>query len=71
MFATCQPHGVENNNPMVSSGGKLVLELIAGGEYFLVNSSENVMEDPSQEKNPTIQPLGLVWTLLYRVFQKE
>ena len=52
----CGGNGVENNNPKVSFGGKLVLELIAGGEYFLVNSSENVMEDPSQEKNPTIQP---------------
>ena len=31
--------GLEENNPKISFGGKLVLELLAGGNYFLVNSS--------------------------------
>ena len=33
--------GIQNNNPKVNFGGKLVLELLAGGDYFLVNSSDN------------------------------
>ena len=44
--------GIENNNPKVSFGGKLVLELLAGGDYFLVNSSENCHGGPFTREEP-------------------
>ena len=48
----CGENGVENNNPKVSFGGKLVLELIAGGEYSFVNSSEKCRGGPFTREEP-------------------
>ena len=44
--------GLEENNPKISFGGKLVLELLAGGNYFLVNSSEKCRGGPFTRVEP-------------------
>ena len=50
--------GIKDNNPKVSFGGKLVLDLISERKYCLVNSLEKCVGGPFtrvEPNNPTIQ----------------
>ena len=44
--------GIKENHPKVSFGGKLVLELVADGNYHLVNSSEKCEGGPFTREEP-------------------
>ena len=56
--------GVEGNHPEISFGGKLVRNLLASGQYILVNNTRVAVGgpftrvDPSNENNKSC--LGLV-----------
>ena len=43
---------IKNNNPKVSFGGKLILELITEGNYLLVNGSEKCRGGPFTRQEP-------------------
>ena len=44
--------GIKENNPKVSFGGKLILELLSEGNYFLVNSSDKCKGGPFTREEP-------------------
>ena len=44
--------GIKDNNPKVSFGGKLVLDLISEGKYCLVNSLEKCVGGPFTRVEP-------------------
>ena len=57
LIGNCEK-GMENNNPKVSFGGKLVLELLSDGNYVLVNALEKCQGGPftrEEPNNPTVK----------------
>ena len=47
------PYGVENNNPKVTFGGKLVQQLLMDGKYLLVNNSSKCIGFPFTRVDPS------------------
>ena len=74
--------GIEKNNPKISFGGKLVLELLSEGNYYLVNSSDKCRGGPFTRVEPNndeikscldlvIVSKGLVGYIVELVIDKE
>ena len=74
--------GIKDNNSKVSFGGKLILELLSEGNYFLVNSSEKCKGGPFTREEPnnpyvkscldlTIVSKGLVEYIEELIIDKE
>ena len=61
LIAKCEK-GMENKNPIVSFGGKLVLELISDGNYVLVNALEKCQVGPYRREEPNNPKSNHAWT---------